>query len=319
MTELSESRPARLLFVDDEFRVLVSLKSIFRSQYEVRTANGGAQALELLRDWTPDVIISDQRMPGMTGAELLKQVAERLPQVTRVLLTGYSDLEAIISSINEGEIFRFVSKPWRRDELIDTIEAAVRLTAENRQAAAEAAEATTPAAAGVASAASQPADSDEAGVLVIDPDPGERANLLQTLNGARPTFAASSVGEALSLLQENRIGTVITEAVIDGEVVTSLVNGLRQLRPELVYIVLTRQPDAQHMIDLINHGQVYRVLRKPLNAGLLRGAVNMASRRHELLQTRPDQARRITLELAPIPVERRSTGMLARLRQLLHV
>ncbi len=308
MTHSAETPRPRLLFVDDEFRVLVSLKSIFRNDYEVRTANGGAQALEVLRDWTPDVIVSDQRMPAMTGAELLKQVAEQLPQVTRVLLTGYSDLEAIISSINEGEIFRFVSKPWRRGELIETIEAALRLSGENRDAVA----APPP-------AEPAPQASATAGVLVLDPDPGERAALLQTLNGARPAFAASSVAEALTLLQENRIGTVITEAVIDGEVVTSLVNGLRQLRPDLVYIVLTHQPDAQHMIDLINHGQIYRVLRKPLNAGLLRGAVNMASRRHEILQTRPDQARRITLELAPIPVERRNTGMLARLRQLLHV
>lgn len=319
----SEKLKPRLLFVDDEPRVLVALKSIFRTDYEVKTTTSGAEALDILDEWPAEVIVSDQRMPTMSGVQLLKQAAEVRPQTTRVLLTGYSDLDAVMSSVNDSEIFRFVTKPWQRPQIRGTIEAAVRLAREAEQQPRitppppppQADEELAPALAQPAAPVDASSNLDQAGVLILDPDASERAYLLQMLDGGRPVFAAGTLDEALQLLDSENIGTVIAESLIDGELVTSLLNGLRQVRHDLVCVVLTRQPDAQHIIDLINYGQVYRVLRKPLNPGLLRGTVNMAAWRHDMLQQRPDQARRISLELPNLPAERKNAGMFAKIRQ----
>ncbi len=320
----SDNLKPRLLFVDDEPRVLVALKSIFRTDYEVKTTTSGAEALSILDEWPAEVIVSDQRMPTMTGVQLLKQASEVRPQTTRVLLTGYSDLDAVMSSVNDSEIFRFVTKPWQRPQIRGTIEAAVRLAREAQQQPRLTPPPLPPednegladaSAVAPVQVAQADANANQAGVLILDPDPSERAYLLQMLDGGRPVFAAATLDEALHLLDSENIGTVIAESLIDGELVTSLLNGLRQVRHDLVCVVLTRQPDAQHIIDLINYGQVYRVLRKPLNPGLLRGTVNMAAWRHDMLQQRPDQARRISLELPALPAERKNAGMLAKIRQ----
>ncbi|HEX6828487.1 MAG TPA: protein kinase, partial [Burkholderiales bacterium] len=94
----------RILFVDDEERILTALNSLFRSGYHVFTATSGGQALEFVRRFPMHVVVSDQRMPGMTGVELLQQVKVLSPGTVRMLLTGYSDLAAIVGSINEGEV-----------------------------------------------------------------------------------------------------------------------------------------------------------------------------------------------------------------------
>lgn len=312
----STARP-RLLFVDDEARILVSLKSIFRTDYDVRTANSGAEALDILRDWPADVLISDQRMPEMTGVDVLRSAAELRPDTTRILLTGYSDLEAIIGSVNDGEIFRFVSKPWRRNELRDTVAAAVRVAA-RAQAANDPNTPSDDAPVETVPATPSRAADDRTGVLVLDADAAEREALRHVLSADRPVYVAGSFYEALEQIKQHPIGTVITESSISGEPVTTLVNGLHQLRPELVYIVLTGQPDAQHIIDLINYGQIYRVLRKPINVSVLRGAVNLAARRHQTLQRQPDRAQQMTEELAVIPPERQNRSLFSKIREFLH-
>ena len=107
----------RLLFVDDEKRVLTSMRALFRRDYDVLLANSGAEALELLGTARVDVIVSDQRMPEMTGVELLSEFKRRSPDTTRILLTGYADLQAIEDSINECEVFRYLMKPCAAEEL----------------------------------------------------------------------------------------------------------------------------------------------------------------------------------------------------------
>ena len=114
-------RKAKLLFVDDEERVLNALRSIFRNQYTVFTAGSGPEAMEFLKRFHPHVVISDQRMPEMTGVEFLRDVKEVAPNTVRILLTGYSDLASIVGSINDGEVFRFISKPWDNTEIQKTI------------------------------------------------------------------------------------------------------------------------------------------------------------------------------------------------------
>ena len=107
-----------LLFVDDEPAILESLEIAFEDNYDVLTADSGEEALGKLRDHPGvSLIIADQRMPGMTGVEFLKQSMETCPHAVRMILTGYADIEAAIDSINSGRVYRYITKPWETDEL----------------------------------------------------------------------------------------------------------------------------------------------------------------------------------------------------------
>ncbi|HMI74767.1 MAG TPA: EAL domain-containing protein [Steroidobacteraceae bacterium] len=120
------SERARILCVDDEVEVLRGLALHLGRRYEVLTATSGADALKLLeRDPRVEVIISDMRMPGLSGSEFLTRSRAFAPEAQRILLTGQTDLASAISAINEGQIFRFLSKPCPAAELISTIEAAL--------------------------------------------------------------------------------------------------------------------------------------------------------------------------------------------------
>ncbi|MFK7989410.1 MAG: response regulator [Sandaracinaceae bacterium] len=113
---------ARILCVDDEPRVLDGLRLNLEMDYEVETAERGVDALELMAAAEFDVVVSDMRMPGMDGAQLLKEVFARSPDTVRLLLTGQSDADAAARAVNEGRIFRYLSKPCSADHLIDVIE-----------------------------------------------------------------------------------------------------------------------------------------------------------------------------------------------------
>lgn len=107
-----------LLLVDDEENILNSLRRVLRSEpYQVLTAGSGEAALQQLESTHVDLVISDARMPGMDGATLLTQVQQRWPHCLRILLTGYADLTTTVKAINEGQIYRYISKPWDDDEL----------------------------------------------------------------------------------------------------------------------------------------------------------------------------------------------------------
>lgn len=127
--------PLTLLFVDDEASILSALRRLFRpSGYRILTAQGGAEALEILAAEAVDLVISDMRMPGMDGASFLRQVRARWPDVVRLLLTGYADMASTIDAINHGEIYRYISKPWNDDEIVHTVKEALerkRLEREN--------------------------------------------------------------------------------------------------------------------------------------------------------------------------------------------
>ncbi len=118
---------ATLLFVDDEANVLSSLKRLFRPfGYRIFTAEGGAQALEIMAHETIDLVISDMRMPEMNGAEFLQKVNEQWPETVRILLTGHSEIGATIDAINKGHIYRYIAKPWEDNDIVLAIKQALR-------------------------------------------------------------------------------------------------------------------------------------------------------------------------------------------------
>ncbi|NOV28779.1 HD domain-containing phosphohydrolase [Methylomonas sp. ZR1] len=139
MTELSPDSQtvANLLFVDDEPNVLKALRRLFRgAEYQVYMAESGADGLEILAQQPIDLIISDMRMPQMDGAEFLTRAAERWPNIVRILLTGYADIESTIAAVNKGKIYSYCSKPWEDNELKILVNNALeqkRLRDERRQ------------------------------------------------------------------------------------------------------------------------------------------------------------------------------------------
>lgn len=127
--------PPILLIVDDEIQVTAAIADQLRRQCRVVTASRGEEALRLLESHDVSVIVSDQRMPEMSGSEFLKRASERYPDASRVLLTGYSDLEAVIKAVNEGRIFFYLAKPWTAADLEMVVTKAVehnRLLRERR-------------------------------------------------------------------------------------------------------------------------------------------------------------------------------------------
>lgn len=113
----------RILCVDDEVNVLKALQRLFiDDNYEILTASEGRQGITLLEQHDPvQVVISDYRMPAMSGVDFLREVRERWPDTMRIVLSGYADTSAIVAAINEGQIYRFIPKPWNDDELRVTI------------------------------------------------------------------------------------------------------------------------------------------------------------------------------------------------------
>ena len=117
----------KILLVDDEINVLSALKrALIEESYEIYSATGGEQALEIMQTHAFKVVLSDERMAGMQGSEFLSLVREHYPDTVRILLTGHATLEAAVKAVNQGEIYRFFTKPWDDTE----IKLAVRLAIE---------------------------------------------------------------------------------------------------------------------------------------------------------------------------------------------
>jgi response regulator RpfG family c-di-GMP phosphodiesterase len=109
----SEAPRRRLLLVDDEINILSALKRLLRQdKYDIMTANNGKEALDALKNSPVDVIVTDQRMPGMTGVEFLRLAKEFYPETIRIVLSGYTELQSVTDAVNEGAVYKFLTKPW---------------------------------------------------------------------------------------------------------------------------------------------------------------------------------------------------------------
>lgn len=110
--ESNQFKKIHVLYVDDEVNNLMSFKATFRREFKVFTAQSAKEGIEILRDQPIQVVISDQRMPEMTGVEFFESMIEEFPDPIRILLTGYTDIEAVIAAINKGRVYHYVTKPW---------------------------------------------------------------------------------------------------------------------------------------------------------------------------------------------------------------
>jgi eukaryotic-like serine/threonine-protein kinase len=267
---------ARLLFVDDDERILNAVRALFRQDYEVVTAAGGEAALEALRQGAFHVVVSDQRMPGVTGVELLRQARALAPNAVRILLTGYTDLAALVGSINQGEIFKFVMKPWDNEELKKAVGDAARIALElaaTADAPAPKAEPTHPRSAG--------------SLLVIDPKQGLAKGLERLLAGAAQVMQVATPQEAAKVVQGREVAAIVADLGAGTDGLVALFKQLKEKRPEILSILIAEEPDSELGIELINKAQIYRFLPKPVSAKELRTQVAAALRRYATLKQIP--------------------------------
>lgn len=321
---MEAARKANVMFVDDEPRVLSSMRALFRRDYNVHLANSGNEALELLEQQDMDVIVSDQRMPGMTGVDVLKACKQRAPRAMRILLTGYADKDAIAASINEGEVFRYLTKPCARETLRETLALAVnaagieiptrptpgstpqhpdtegktappapvrlmprrpRTPAPDVRGDAEAVVAgrITNAFARKREPVQQATE-----LMVLSSDPEFTAALESALGMSYRMHVVASVEQAISELEDNPIGVLITDTAVSGDDVQALTTQLKHSVPELVTIVASDHSDAHRLIDLINGGQVFRFLLKPIKPKQTAIWIESAVNKHLELVSNPE-------------------------------
>ena len=292
---------ATLLFVDDEERVLRSLEMLFKNRYRVLTTTDGQEAVAIAKRERVHVVVSDQRMPIMTGVEVLRRVRAVSPNTMRLLLTGYSDLEAIVNSVNEGEIFRYLSKPWSAKEILGTVTQAAEIALSLQEEAGEGAIGPAP------------------GVLVIDEDPTV-VEMVKAICGQDRTVKWSvDLDEAFQTLADSDIAVVVCDIRLRGRDISAAVKALKESNPQVLTIVQTQLQDVETLRGLINHGQIYRFLPKPARRGLLEMSLHAASRRHGSLKAAPQLSNRYRVEKSdPAPVAALSNklqGFLDRMRQ----
>ncbi|MBU6429563.1 MAG: response regulator [Cyanobacteria bacterium REEB65] len=136
MSQTEGKPPYSVLVVDDELDNVELLERTLRREYQVTTALSGEEALSKLPDLHVDMIITDQRMPGMSGIALLERASQLVPQVIGIILTGYTDAQDLMAAINSGYVYRYITKPWEPDDLKITIQRALEtysLSRENAQ------------------------------------------------------------------------------------------------------------------------------------------------------------------------------------------
>lgn len=275
---MNDATKGTLLCVDDEPQILRSLQWLLQKDFQVKTALGGDEGLRMVQAHDFDVIMSDQRMPGMTGAQFLAQVKELSPRSMRLLLTGYSDMPSLLHSVNEGEIWRFIQKPWNNDDLKHVLRTAVQLAQQS------------------AGATFSPlAEVDSGGsVLVLSPDDAMHRICLEGLGQDTRVLRATGLAEAVHVLANERIGTIVSEAQMGSTDVARFLTLVKQKCPEIVAVAVAESANSGQLIQMINGGQIYRFANKPLKPGYLRLLVKSAMAKHNQLLADPLMRMRYT-------------------------
>ena len=273
---------AKLLFVDDEERIVNLLRTMFRNDYEVHTATSGVQALEIIAKHRINVIISDQRMPEMLGIELLSKVRKYSPAPMRILLTGYSDLTAIIGSVNDGEVFRFINKPWDHDEIKEIVAQAAEASLTTTDVVAQSMDSVSPTS----------EFGERAGLLLLDDNHGDRTTMAKVIGPEYTIHGAANIPEALKILEQHDIGVIVSEARVGGRDAGDLLRILKQHYPSITTVMLTNSDDADLVIKLINGAQIYRFATKPIRTGVFQLAVAAAMKEHQRFRANPTLSKR---------------------------
>jgi DNA-binding NtrC family response regulator len=320
------ARKPQVLFVDDERRVLNSMRIMFRREFDLHLANSGKEALQIIGEKDIDVIVADHRMPQMTGVEVLTQVRAMSPRTVRILLTGYADLDAVEGSINEGEVFRFLTKPCPPDQLRSTVALAVQVAQQTPARTPEPESELVPMAESADDAAAVPARAVDVaevgaapkaaaraaapatvsrerlaqglGIVVFTGDDEVLSTVQRAVRGRLPVYAATNIVKVVKILTEHRPGVLLTDISDDKATIQAMTSRLKEHLPELVTIAVSPHRDVLDMVWLINHGQIFRFLRKPLSPGRCAVSLQAALKHHRMLLKNPDMVQRHKVEAA---------------------
>jgi response regulator RpfG family c-di-GMP phosphodiesterase len=307
-------RPVKLkaLFVDDEPMILEGLSQLFDMTYDVYTACSGQEAIDYARQ-TPDlaIVVSDQRMPGLKGIDVLRAIKEISPDTIRILLTGFADADAILDSVNVGEVFRYVRKPWNPDELTALLSLAAATYLDRKKIKAKAQPKIPEPAPSLSALPSlqnlalpelqkqqtieenfldrlakfsehsvERAFHSESGkpkILVVDDEQGVLTALSQLLSDSYEVFTARSADEAMELLRKDSFMTLLlTDQRMPKKTGTDFLIESREMAPLVPKILITAYTDVEDIIRLINEGQIYRYIQKPWDPEKLRATIHEA-------------------------------------------
>lgn len=278
----------KVLCVDDEPGILRSLQWLLKKEFDVEIATSGDEGLEMLRHNDFDVIVSDQRMPGMMGSEFLQEARKISPRSMRILLTGYSDLQAILRSVNDGEVFRFVNKPWNIKELPKIISDAASI------AKSHPADAPMPELDDIGEV-----DTGDEVILLIDDDPLMRQLIVEAVGPEVKIAHATTLAEAAAAIEEQNVGIILSDTQVSKSDTTTMLKVLKQAHPDIVTVVYSATADGIDLITLINQGQIFRFIPKPVKMLMLKQALMRAAIKRRELRDHPDVAKRHLVESVP--------------------
>lgn len=306
-------RKGRVLCVDDEPHVLRALQWLLKKDFEVQTAASAGEGMRLIQRNDFDVVISDQRMPGISGVEFLREVRKTAPRSVRILLTGYAEMEAMVRSVNESEVYRFITKPWDIKGLPILIDEAVAVAQSDPVVDADV-DASEPSAAVVDATPAVAAPTvnvapiqiatptpislpgPEREVLVMDDDPQVHQAVSQAYGRPDLVKHAFTLADAIRILDERPIGVIVSEIKVARMDATRLIRLMKHEHPEIVSVVFSNVQDAEYVIALINQGQVYRFIPKPFKAGFIKVIIDTAMKRHDQLLRNPELHKRFKVE-----------------------
>ena len=280
----------KIAFIDDEPRILRSLKMHFRQSHDVFTTTDATELMKYVSEHDVQVVISDQRMPDKQGTEVLRDIKEASPNTIRILLTGYADLNAVIDSVNDGEIYRYITKPWQ-NELKKIVNKATEIAQQTQDITQNMKQ-------GDESQSFMNASS-KRNILVLDDDESIYQEIKNQFKSTYTVSWASNLEQAAKLLQKKKFGVTITDATLNEENITPIVYALKNIQPDLMVLMLTEFKDAHMVIDLINKGQVYRCLPRPTNFSIMSISLDRAFEHHERLVQQPILATRHHVEEVP--------------------
>lgn len=300
------SKP-KILLVDDEERILRSLSMLLRTQYQIFATSDGNEALQILRQEKIHVVISDQRMPIMSGTELLRQARKIAPDTIRILLTGYSDADAALDALNDGEIFRYINKPWGPKELRETIAQAADI-AGNLEALPQEPSLNMP-----SFLPNEPEVivNKRLSCLVLDRDEDTYLVVKEILGASHDVYWSQDLGSALNILTSKSIAIMVTELSLGDIDLSSMIKTLKQEHPELLTIVLTNFKDTSRLVELINQAQVFRYLPKPVRKGLLGRNIESSITRHYSLKAQPARLQTQIVEAPVDPIQKAESSKVA--------
>lgn len=250
----------RILFVDDDSNILDGYKRQLRKQFSIETAEGGEKGLDAVKNKGPfAVIVSDLKMPGMDGNQFLAYVKEMTPESTRILLTGYADLRSAIEAINNGSIFRLLTKPCDKIDLVQTLENGIEQYLKNVRS----------------KAGNDALDSlARKKILIVDDDPVTLRLLQKSLQGIEELeiFTAEDGRKAIKLLNSESFDLLVCDIFMPQLNGLQLLNYVNKHIQGIRVIVLTGDGTAK-MEDKIKSIGSYQFYEKPLDMNVFKDSV----------------------------------------------